>query len=126
MRLLARYVAYAVACVLLASCDLDVPAIVSGDAAMSEGGKVVRTWKLSPESITRISSWFTPRRTGWSPDFVTPSAEVSVKLSTADGTALAVYLLGSTLIVSSGNRQLRQSFSASDIAAFKDAAGVSR
>jgi hypothetical protein len=126
MKRLDRCATYAALCVLLAGCDLDVPKIVAGDAAMSEGGKVVRTWKLTPENIASTSAWFGARRTSWSPDFVTPSAQVSVKLSTADGVVMGVYLLEKTVIVSSGKGQFRQSFAVHDIAAFKEAVGVSK
>jgi hypothetical protein len=117
-------VAMAVAAVL-SGCQIEVPPLVSGDASISEPGRGVRTWKLSEGNLTQLKAWLTAHKDGWSPDFVTPTAQVYVNLTAADESTMQLWLRGNSLLIMGAKRQqLRQSFSAEDVAKLAVAVGV--
>jgi hypothetical protein len=120
----ARAIGAAVLLGLASGCQFEAPAIASGDAALSQSGRVVRTWPLNEENLRRLSTWLQSHDRGWNPSFVTPSAQVSVKLVAADGTPWGLYVLGDSVIVNYRAKQFSQTFKASDIAALKAALRV--
>jgi hypothetical protein len=116
--------AAAMSALVLAGCEIDVPAIASGDAAMSEAGRVVRTWQLEGNQVREVSLWLNQHKDGWSRNFVTPSAQVSVKLVATDGTPLGLYILSNQVLINYRGTQMSQTFPAAKVVALRTAVGA--
>ncbi len=117
-------IAVAALVTLLSGCRLNVPTLASGNVEVFESGRPIKTWPLGARNLEQLSGWLQRNNEGWGHDFVSHVPRVKASLKAADGSFLALNLMGTTVIVYGAPGQFKQTFSPEQIAFLRTSLGI--
>jgi hypothetical protein len=111
-------------CTILGACDLDAPKLASANVSIYQAGQPLRSWQLSRAQVASLEAWLVEHRAGWNPDLATYGPRVLITGTAVDGSTWGINVLGTVVVITRGQTQLKQSLARTAIDSLDSAIGI--
>lgn len=94
--------------ITLAGCYMDSVPVKSATVTQWQSGKLVKSWELSPEQVSKLTKWLLDHRWGWHPVIATYAPNKLVSITHTDGTTSGANVMAKVIVINQSQRSLSE------------------